>query len=776
MVKYNKDGSVAKKRGRPRKIKQEIEAIVDEAFKQKEEIIYKEEIPARDADEIIDSLNREANQIEEDFQKELDNIKTNFSREWDVTKDQHISYFDANLSYELTGYKPLTTTKGLDFRPEWFTETRDKFKRTNHYCQYPRGTKAFNEFWDEQYRRCRNGYTVNGYTVTGDHYFFLNFYQLDILTDTEKAGGGRRRDFPNFFAEQYKYFHYLEMCKQLRKNCVMMKARGVGFSEMDASLVANSYNCRRNTTNVVAAYDNNYLEKTLNKIWDALAFLNDKTDGGFFKLRQVKDTDLLKRASVYKIIDGQKVETGWMSQIQGINADKPRKIRGDRTDLLFYEEGGSWPNSLKAFQQGDALVGIQGAKFGIKIIGGTGGDSGPNLEGLRKIYESPKKFDVLPFRHNYTPTGATVDSGFFIPAFNVVNNSEDYPDVMDNRGFTNPEKGKKYYLDRRAKFVDDQEALLTEIAEYCFTAEEGFSQEGDNKFNKVNITQQLTRIRALKECPKITTGSFNLIKAENKIVGSVFVESPHGKVQILEPPLWETDGGDKIDDLYVAGIDGIDIGKAQTSSSTKDPSDFCIVIKKRAYGLSQPKYVAMYKDRPYSENDAYKIAIGLAMYYNAKINIEASRLSMLTWCKEKKLYHWFMQRPVATYSDLSKKRSTAVGTPATPAIINHQTDLIKEFTDEYCDDLWFEEILDELHRYSDDAKRKFDCVASMAMAELADEELNIQSRIPRQMKPPEVVKSHLGYYYDERGYKHYGIIPDEPRYKTNFTEDSFYHR
>ena len=33
------------------------------------------------------------------------------------------------------------------------------------------------------------------------------------------------------------------------------------------------------------AFDNNYLEKTLNKIWDALNFLNDKTDGGFFKLR-----------------------------------------------------------------------------------------------------------------------------------------------------------------------------------------------------------------------------------------------------------------------------------------------------------------------------------------------------------------------------------------------------------------------------------------------------------------------------------------------------------
>ena len=40
-------------------------------------------------------------------------------------------------------------------------------------------------------------------------------------------------------------------------------------------------------------------------------------------------------------------------------------------------------------------------------------------------------------------------------------------------------------------------------------------------------------------------------------------------------------------DLYVAGIDGIDIGKNQTSDNTKDASDFCITILRRAYGLKQ---------------------------------------------------------------------------------------------------------------------------------------------------------------------------------------------
>jgi hypothetical protein len=38
--------------------------------------------------------------------------------------------------------------------------------------------------------------TVNGFTITGDHYYFLNFYRLEDLTSAKKAGGGRNEDFP----------------------------------------------------------------------------------------------------------------------------------------------------------------------------------------------------------------------------------------------------------------------------------------------------------------------------------------------------------------------------------------------------------------------------------------------------------------------------------------------------------------------------------------------------------------------------------------------------
>ena len=92
---------------------------------------------------------------------------------------------------------------------------------------------------------------------------------------------------------------------------------------------------------VVAAQQEIYLAKTLSKCWTQLNFCNEHTDGGFFKLRQKKDTATNKKASIIKKINGEEVETGWGSEINGITADKPGKIRGDRTDILLYEESGS---------------------------------------------------------------------------------------------------------------------------------------------------------------------------------------------------------------------------------------------------------------------------------------------------------------------------------------------------------------------------------------------------------------------------------------------------
>lgn len=746
---------VKRKRGRPRKnpLPTEIQTLVDEV---KSKSIKVE--PIKEIEQILEPIEQE--------------VKNN--SEWNIPIDQEIKFFDVNLSYELTGYKPITKDKGLDFNPDWFTEVRETFLKTGHYCQYRPNTKAYGEFWDEQYRRCRNGMTSHGYTITGDNYFFLNFFQLMDLDNTSKAGGGRMYIFPAFYAGQYEWFHYVEMCRRLRLNACIMKSREVGYSESIAAILANSYNSIRNTVNLVTAFNSDHLNNTLSKAWNCLSFLNDYTDGGFFKLRQVVDKTDHKRASIYKMIDGQKVESGWMSQIIGITADKPSKIRGYRSDLLIMEEAGSWVGSTKAYIQSTALVGPKGAQWGIRIVGGTSGDTGAALEGLRDMYYNPQTYAILPFRHNYTATGEQCLTAFFMPCTKIM---KDRKTFLSHRGYVDEEKAKAFHNEVRQSMVNSPNALIQHQAEFPFNDAEAFSLEGDNKFNKVNIAEQLTNIRALKKCPPIETGFLEYtyrdgIHTEQNISGFKWIPNQNSKLKILEHPIWtlsekrDEEGNviwnpptEKIRDLYVIGIDGIDIGKAQTSEYTKDPSDFCLVVYKRAYGLQEPQPVALYKDRPNDIREAYKIAIKIAQYYNAIINIEATRQSIIPYARERKLLKLFMKRPRATLGDSVRNTNKQYGTPATPAIIDHQTDLIADYVNDYCYLIWFDEMLDELNRYTDENKRKFDIVAALAMALLADEEL--QGVVPKVLEQVKDTWEDIGYYTDEYGNRRYGVIPKQ---------------
>lgn len=739
-----------KKRGRPRKqpvqLPQEIKELI-------QEVENKQQIP------------------EEKISEEIIPIKDD-SFIWDVPIDQEIKFFDRNLSYELTGYKPINDKQGLDFDPEWFCEARNTYKRTGHYCTYPTKSKLYRDHWNQEYERCRNGMTVNGYTITGDHYFFLNYYQLNNTAGTKKAMSAMDKDFPTFIVAQYEYLHYLELCKRLRKNAALMKARAIGFSELNASITANFYSVSRNSTTLIVAAEEKKLTPTLNKLWEELSFLNYNTDGGFFKLRQVTDKTTHKKASRYEMINGQKTEVGFGSQVIGIVADSPDKVRGYRCGLLVFEEAGSFPNLQKATIQGEALLDVGGNKIGISLIGGTGGESrGHALEGLRNIYYNPEDYEVLPFRHNYTQNGEFALTGFFIPAFNVILR----PEFLDSRGYTDPEKGKQYWLEKRGRLVNNPKALVDHCAERCFNAEEAFALEGENKFNKIYLSEQLTKIRALKQGPKIESGFIEYTYKNNEhtrqnITGFRWIPNQNSKLKILEHPIWtlsskyDEEGkliwsppSEKIDNLYVIGIDGIDMGKDQTSDYTKDASDFCLVVLKRAYGIEGPKVVAYYKDRPQTINEAHKIAIKLAQYYNAIINIEATRISLLGFARDNKYLNYFMRRPRVTQTDIQRGNSKQYGTPATSIIIAHQTDLIANFIEDYYFDLWFEEILDQLLRYSDANKRKFDAVVALGMSLLADEELS--GITPKEVKQIKEEWNDIGYYIDEKGIKRWGIIP-----------------
>jgi hypothetical protein len=149
------------------------------------------------------------------------------------------------------------------------------------------------------------------------------------------------------------------LCEILRKDAGLLKARGVGFSEMGASLCIRPYTTTANYRAMASAPSERHLKPLLAKVWYQMDFLNSETETAFKRVRMNINTNMYRRASKK---DKKGDEFGHMSEIEGVIADSPEKIRGDRVERLLYEESGSDPYFEKKYTQGEALVTVMGGK------------------------------------------------------------------------------------------------------------------------------------------------------------------------------------------------------------------------------------------------------------------------------------------------------------------------------------------------------------------------------------------------------------------------------
>ena len=677
-----------------------------------------------------------------DFYKKRDGL-------WDVAVTEDVLYFDPELSYELTGYRPINETQGLDFDPTPFNELAQIYDRTGSYTEYPADSKPYNDFWREQYKRCTEGYTVGKYRITGDHYFFLNFYRMEVISEGARGGAGRNEKFPTFLAKQYEFFHYVEMAERLHKDVAILKARGIGLSEIVACLAVRPYITNRGYRSLLTCAAEGKLTPLKTKCWKQLNWLDMNTNGGMRHLRQKVNNADTKRASQ---VTPDGVEYGWMSEIDSVIADTSDKIRGDRVDRLIYEEAGSNKYLTKSWIQGNALVELGGYHFGTRIALGTGGDD-MALEGLSNIFAKPEGYNVLPYKNYDTEDRKPQLTAFFIPAHKFSLREE----FLDTRGVTQSEEFKKFYEEERKKLSGKD--LLDYCAEHCFIPNEALYKQGENIFDSIAIADRLTQIRIFKAGlkPEYVSLLWDRSGDTPDLTKVKVINNPNSKIAIYERPLRDEDGL-VLKNLYVAGIDSIDQGSGDSSTST-DVSDFCIVIKKRIYGLQEAKYVAIYKDRPRDIREAYDVAMKLLVWYNCKALLEHTKISIVTYFKEKKKDSLFMKRPASTLGDMKRGNSQMIGVPATEAIIKHGLELINNFVNDYCYSIDIDEMLEQLLKYSWENKRKFDIIAAMEMAEIGDEELmNIrpaaQDKLAKEWE-------NIGWFTNEKGYKEYGVIPQK---------------
>ncbi len=550
---------------------------------------------------------------------------------------------------------------------QYFCEAARHKKKHGVYCGAPMGSREYVQYWKEQKHRMLYGYSVAGVRVTGYHYTFLNFKQLEVVKNV-KAVASRKNpeDFPRFWYEHYRFFHAFEEAKgnyditehlpewqkvhEGGKHIVILKPRGTGFSQVMSSIGVTDYTLRANSKSFYYASNEGYLNKDgiINKCWDHLNFMDTQTEGFFKQLRQIKNKDLHKRAS--RDVNG--AEIGLKSEIIARVIDHPRKVRGARGATIFFEEGGSFPNLKGCVRAAIPLVEQGGVVTGTIIVWGTGGEEGPGIEGLDDMFNRPAAFKMMEFDDEWTP-GLTKKCGYFFPVQACMDKfMDEFGNPLLDEAIEFEEKNRER-IKREGTNAKD---LDQHIAEYPFTPQEALMRLKFNKFPVNELTLQRNRILSSPELQKF---GLNGLMGYNEKGDIDFILSPNvtevadyphddkgdlaGCITIYEKPLKY---GGKVDPhMYIAVNDSYYKDEAEYSRSLG-----ATYIIKRPNHISTTEddiIVAKYVGRPRFKDTYFRQMFLLVQYYNTTLQAEiAGGGEMIKdYATRKKLLHLCEKEP-----------------------------------------------------------------------------------------------------------------------------------
>jgi hypothetical protein len=551
---------------------------------------------------------------------------------------------------------------GVFINTSYFKEEADRFIKHGTYCDAPEGSYDFKEYWDEQSRRCTEGYEVGGVKITGHHYNYLNFSQIQLTDESELLGikkgkrsksATKKTTFPDFWDGDYNYFWAVDIgrygieedeYKKLNlgvkikdldggKNICVSKARRKGFSFKNGSIVDNTYVHQRNATSVIGAYLTEYLypKGTMTMFNEYNQFKNKHCPG--FRRRRLKNDNEFVRCGFTEKINGAWVDSGRLNTVIATSFfNNAGAARGKDATLILLEEAGKFPNLKEAYVQ--TLDTIKDGVYmtGQILIFGTGGGEDSQWEDFEELFYDWETYDMLPFENIWDDEDQDTCSFFFPEYQNLVGFIDEQGNSKIEQAISHGEviRENKKSKSRDPKAVDrysaerpnkPREAFLR-INQNIFPVKMLNDHlnylKKDNKFRHVGVAGEFTYIaNKLKFVPndklepifgykrKVNTSK------ENSDGAVVMIQAPYRKDGVVPR------------DLYYICVDTYAYDEAEEGSL-----GVCYVMK-QPNRFSQPDdmIVAHYVARPKTLDDFSKVVFELAEYYNAEVGLEWERCS-----------------------------------------------------------------------------------------------------------------------------------------------------
>lgn len=554
-----------------------------------------------------------------------------------------------------------------------FRQAALNFINTGSYCNFPESTSEYFKFWDEESKRCVDGYTADdGDFISGYNYFYLNYCPISRIVNhitTDELGNTKVKrvnevTFPDFWDYDYYYFNAVQEAQEQGKHLCLLKSRRKGFSYKGGSMACRNFYLIPYSKTFIYASNKQYLtdDGILTKAWDYMDFIDKNTAWG--KKRSV-NTQMRRRAGFYTKDDyGNIIELGYKSEIIGVTLkDNPDVVRGKKANLIMFEEGGSFSELGAAWQIARPSVEVDGIAFGTMIVWGTGGDEGSAFETMKDMFYNPDGYNCLGFDNIWDESATTNKCGFFVPQYtNLDIRDENGKRIyMDEDGNTYRKKSLEHILAERQVVITNatnNAAVDRYVAERPITPAEAMLEFNGNIFPKKELQEQLSLLRTNKKLQNHKqvgdlvwqpdgslkwvikkTGDithYPLRTKRDEVTGALVGDDPTGSIVIWEHPNKDASAG-----LYIAGIDSYDYDESSTTSLGS-----CFIYK-RVQSIEQYSdiIVAEYTGRPKSAEDFYENVRKLLIYYNARAMYENQNKGIFVYFTNKHCDYLLADQP-----------------------------------------------------------------------------------------------------------------------------------
>lgn len=608
-----------------------------------------------------------------------------------------------------------------------FTVSAQHFKEFNCYTRHPINlspNSQWYKFWVEEARRCLYGYNIGRDEIPGYMYWYLNYtkiekaQKLDIEEKNDKfelpesalqysinekrkkdnseyslivpteddyysIQAERVTDFPDFWASSYDTFWYLEEAEQSGEHAALLKTRGRGLSFESAAMLNRNFYLIPRSKSYAFASEKEYLtsDGLLTKAWDMMGHIETNTPWG--KRKSKVDTMMHKRASYMKLHNGIMSELGFGSEIIGVtfknNVDKGR---GKRGKLIIWEESGSFPNLLTAWNISLKSMAQGRLTFGLMFALGTGGSDIEYLMGLEQLWSRGGGYKVHMIPNTFEPELGYDKTALFI------GEHRSHEIALDKDGNDHTEISLPFILKDRENHLEEtknREMHLRYCAEAPIKPSEALMQIGGNFFPTDLLKQQRAYLLSHKDTylNSAWIGTLAMDPETEKIEWKLDPNAipidhyPHtdivnlnGCVVIWEPPFKNKDGIIPYG-MYISGNDNYD-----HDQSTTDSLGSTFIMNRIT-----ERIVAEYTGRPLTASMFYNTNRYLLMYYNAVQNHENNLTGLLGDMKVHRATHLLCDTPDCIRDKVDDKRVLArgKGTPGTVGIKKWGLELILEW-------------------------------------------------------------------------------------------------